>query len=75
MREILRDEENADLVPAGEPAPYVLRLNRLISDPLLGRRHAKAALVTVGKGYSAGAMARAVEAIYLRYLEPNRRVA
>jgi glycosyltransferase involved in cell wall biosynthesis len=72
MREILRDEDNADLVPAGELDGYVSRLCRLINDPARARRHAESALTTVRAGYSAEAMARAVEAIYLRYLEPER---
>lgn len=70
MREILRDEENADLVPPGEPEPYAARLGRLLTNPEVGARHAAAALATVRQGYSAEAMARAVERIYLRYLEP-----
>ena len=72
MREILRDEDNADLVPAGERDPYVSRLSRVINDPTRARRHAESALATVRAGYSAEAMAHAVEAIYLRYLEPER---
>lgn len=70
MREILRDEVNADLVPPGEPAPYVDRLRRLLAEPERAQRHAEAALQTVREGYSAEAMARAVERIYLKYLEP-----
>lgn len=72
MIEILTDEHNADLVPPGEPAPYAERLSRLITDPALAARRAAAALATVRAGYSAPAMARAVESIYLRYLEPPR---
>jgi glycosyltransferase involved in cell wall biosynthesis len=72
MREILCDEENADLVPAGARDGYVSRLTRLIDDPARGQRHAAAALATVRAGYTAEAMTRAVEAIYLRYLEPPR---
>lgn len=76
MREILRDEVNADLVPPGEPGPYVSRLDRLITNRELANRHATAALETVRAGYSAEAMARGVESIYLRYLEPhNHRAA
>jgi glycosyltransferase involved in cell wall biosynthesis len=71
MREILRDGENADLVPPGEPAPYTARVRRLITEAAVGTTHAHAALATVRAGYSAEAMARAVESIYLRYLEPK----
>lgn len=71
MREILRDGENADLVPPGEPEPYAERLRRLIAEPALAARHADAALATVRADYSAEAMARAVERIYLQYLEPK----
>jgi glycosyltransferase involved in cell wall biosynthesis len=75
MREILRDEENADLVPPGAPDPYVARLSRLIREPAVAERHAAAALATVRESYGASAMARAVEAIYLRYLEPHSPTA
>lgn len=75
MREILRDEENADLVPPGAPEPYVARLSRLIREPAVAEGHAAAALATVRESYGASAMARAVEAIYLRYLEPHSPTA
>lgn len=68
MREILRDGDNAALVPPGEPAPYVAAVRALIEQPSLVARHADAALATVRAGYSAAGMARAVEGIYQRYL-------
>jgi glycosyltransferase involved in cell wall biosynthesis len=73
MREILRDEQNAELVAPGEPGPYISRLGRLIREPERATRLAAAALETVRAGYSADAMARAVEAVYLQYLEPKGR--
>jgi L-malate glycosyltransferase len=72
MREILRDGENAALVPPGEPAPYVAAVRALLEQPGLAARRAEAALATVRAGYSATGMARAVEAIYLRYLEGKK---
>ncbi len=73
MREILRDGENALLVPPGESAPFVAGVRTLIDQPALATRLADAALATVRAGYSAQAMTRSVEAIYLRYLEGEKR--
>jgi glycosyltransferase involved in cell wall biosynthesis len=75
MREILRDGVNADLIPPGSPEPYVERLQALLSDAKKCKRYADAALETVQSGYSAQAMTRAVESIYLRYLEPPARAS
>jgi L-malate glycosyltransferase len=68
MREILRDGENAALIPPGELAPFVKALRSLCDNPALASRLADAALATVRADYSASRMARDVEAIYLRYL-------
>ena len=68
MREILRDGENAALVPPGETALFVNAVRALIEQPAHSARLAGAALVTVREGYSAAKMARAVEGIYLRHL-------
>ncbi len=73
MREILRDGENATLVPPGEAATFVAGVRTLIEQPSLAARYAEAALATVRAGYSAQAMARNVEAIYLRYLEGEKQ--
>lgn len=69
MREILRDGENASLVPPTKIAPFVQAVRDLLEHPALAEKLASGALVTVREGYSAAKMARAVEAIYLRYLE------
>ncbi len=68
MREILRDGENAALVPPGAPGPYVERVKAFIDQPSFAQRIAAAALETVRTSYSAEAMARQVEAVYLQYL-------
>lgn len=68
MREILRDGENAALVPPTEAAPFVQAVRNLIDRPAHAARIAANALATVREGYSAARMARAVEEIYLRYL-------
>ncbi len=69
MREILRDGENAALVPPSESLPFVNALRTLIEQPAHAAKLAAAALATARKDYSAVGMTRAVEAIYLRYLE------
>jgi glycosyltransferase involved in cell wall biosynthesis len=69
MREILRDGENASLVPPSEIAPFVEAVRAFIDKPAHAAKLAAAALATVRADYSAARMARDVEAIYLRYLE------
>ena len=68
MREILRDGENAALVPPTELAPFVQAVRTLIEQPAHAAKLAAGALATVRADYSAARMARDVEAIYLRYL-------
>ena len=72
MREILRDDVNALLVPPSEPSPFVEAVLSLMDQPTRAAKFAEAALATVRKDYSAAGMARAVEAIYLRYLEDEQ---
>lgn len=68
MREILRDGENAALVPADSQAAFVRAVRAFIDEPALAAKLAEGALATVRESYSAAKMARAVEATYLRYL-------
>ncbi len=72
MREILRDGENAALVPPSDIAPFVEAVRRLIDQPDYAAALASQALSTVRADYSASRMARDVEAIYLRYLEGEK---
>ncbi len=72
MREILRDGENAELVDPGGATAFVQAVCGLIENPAHAARLAAGALVAVREGYSAAKMARAVEAIYLRYLEDEK---
>lgn len=72
MREILRDGENASLLPPGEVEPFVNAVRDLIDRPAEASRLSGAALATVRADYSASRMARDVEAIYLRYLEGEK---
>jgi glycosyltransferase involved in cell wall biosynthesis len=69
MLEILRDGEDAALVPPGEGDAFAARVCELIEQPALARRFADAALAKARAHHSAEAMTRAVEAIYLKYLE------
>jgi glycosyltransferase involved in cell wall biosynthesis len=73
VREILRDDEDAALVPPGARDAFAARVTQLVAEPARARRYADAALAKVRAQYSAAAMTRAVEAIYLKYLEPARR--
>ena len=68
MREVLRDGETAALVEPGEPAPYATRVSDFITHPAAALALAEAALALVRAKYSAEAMTRAVEAIYLQNL-------
>ncbi len=70
VQEILSDGEDAALVTPGDCAGFCDRVSELIAQPETARRLANAALAKVRAGYSAEAMTRAVEAIYLQYLKP-----
>ena len=72
VQEVLRDGEDCALEPPGEREEFAARVSELIEQPALARRYADAALAKVRARYSAGAMTRAVEAIYLQYLEPGQ---
>jgi glycosyltransferase involved in cell wall biosynthesis len=71
MLEILRDGEEAALVPPGDLDAFAVRVCELIEQPDLAQRYASAALTKARAHHSAEAMTRAVEAIYLKYL-PER---
>jgi glycosyltransferase involved in cell wall biosynthesis len=68
MLEILRDGEDAALVPPGESDAFAARVCELIAQHALARRYADAALAKARAHHSAEGMTRAVEAIYLKYL-------
>ena len=72
VQEVLTDGEDCALVTPGEREDFASRVSELIEQPALARRYADAALAKVRAHYSAGAMTRAVEAIYLKYLEPGK---
>ena len=72
MREVLRDGDTAALVPAGDAAAFVAHVEQLMTNRPLASRIAENALTLVRAQYSARAMARAVESIYLKYLEDKR---
>jgi glycosyltransferase involved in cell wall biosynthesis len=69
VQEVLRDGEDAALVPPVDGAQFADRACEIIAHPEIGQRYADTALAKVRAGYSAQMMSRAVEAIYLRYLE------
>jgi glycosyltransferase involved in cell wall biosynthesis len=68
MVEILRNGEDAALVPQDECDTFAARIRELIEQPALAQRYANAALAKARAHHSAEAMTRAVEAIYLKYL-------
>jgi glycosyltransferase involved in cell wall biosynthesis len=68
MLEILRDGEDAALVPPGDLDTFAARVCELIEQPALAQRYVDAALAKARAHHSAEAMTRAVEAIYFKYL-------
>jgi glycosyltransferase involved in cell wall biosynthesis len=62
-REILRDGENALLVPPGDAPALAAALGRLLDDPLLARRLAEAAWREAA-AYSWGERARHLRALF-----------
>ena len=68
MAEILKDGVDAYLAPPGEMALFAQRTCSLLQDKLIARRFSRAGLAKVRSHYSATAMVRQVENIYLRYL-------
>ena len=72
VQEVLTDGEDCALVTPGEREHFAARVSELIGQPALAQRHADAALEKVRARFSAEAMTRAVEAIYLKYLEPAK---
>ncbi len=73
IAEILRDREDASLVQDPDADGFAGRLYELMDQPALAARRTNAALGKVREGFSAQAVARAVEGIYLKYL-PRRMV-
>ncbi len=71
VQEVLSDGEDCALVQEGDRVAFIARVDELLAQPALARRYADAALAKVRAKYSAEGMTRAVEAIYLRYLEPR----
>jgi glycosyltransferase involved in cell wall biosynthesis len=70
--EILTDGVNAFLVPAEQHQDFGPRLETLLQDPCLAQGLARRALETVRQRYSAAAMARQVESLYLQHLARRR---
>ena len=70
--EVIEDGQDGLLVPAGHRDLFVQGICRLLQDRSLGRHLAQAGRQKVRHRFSAEAMVRQVEAIYLRYLEGER---
>jgi glycosyltransferase involved in cell wall biosynthesis len=68
VAEILRDGEHGALVPPTDAAVFAERVCELIDHPDVGARRSAAALHKVQTGFSAESVARAVEGVYLKYL-------
>ena len=68
ISEVLRDGEEATLVERGNAEAFAEQVNALLHDPAKVATLAAAAQAKVRTHYSAEAMTRDVEAIYLRYL-------
>jgi glycosyltransferase involved in cell wall biosynthesis len=69
MAEILEDGKDAYLVPSREPASFARRTISLLQDQAIASRFSRAGQTKVRSQYSATAMVRRVEDLYLRYLE------
>ena len=72
VQEVLADGADCALVTPGGREDFAARVCELLEQPALARRYADAALAKVRARYSAETMTRAVEATYLKYLEPGR---
>ena len=68
VQEVLADAGDCALVTPGDREEFAARVSELIAQPVLARRYADAALAKVRAHYSAEAMTRAVEGVYLKYL-------
>jgi glycosyltransferase involved in cell wall biosynthesis len=68
MAEVLEDERDAFLVPPGDVHLFARRTCRLLQDKPLADQFGQSARAKVHKHYAAPAMARQVEAVYLRFL-------
>ena len=69
IAETLKDGRDALLVPADNKELFVDQVCRLLQDRELAQRLAQAGQETVYRSYSAEAMVRQVEAVYLQLLE------
>ncbi len=72
VEEVLADGDDCALVAPDDRAGFAARIGEMIAQPALAQRYATAALAKVRARFSAEAMTRAVEAIYLKYLEPAK---
>lgn len=72
ISEVLRNDAEATLVERGNAEAFAEQVNALLNNPARAETLAAAARAKVRISYSAEAMTRNVEAIYLRYLEPAR---
>jgi glycosyltransferase involved in cell wall biosynthesis len=64
--DVIRHNRNGSLVPARDPAALAHELIRVLSDAALRRRYAEEGRRTFEAGYSAEAMTRRYESLYLR---------
>jgi glycosyltransferase involved in cell wall biosynthesis len=69
VEEVLVDGQDGILVPPGNKALFVKEICRLLQDQRLLRRLSRAGQEKARRNYSAEAMVRQVEALYLQYLE------
>lgn len=72
IAETLRDGQDAILAPPEDKELFVDQVCRLLEDRKLAQSLARTGQETVYRSYSAEAMVRQVEEVYLRLLEPRR---
>lgn len=72
VAEVLENGRDAVLIPPGRRDLFVAEICRVLRDRSLRQRLAQAGQKKVRQGFSAEAMVRRVEALYLQYLENGR---
>ncbi len=72
VEEVLEDGQEGMVVPPGDRNLFVQGVSRLLQDRRLWQRLSRAAQKKARQCYSAAAMVRQVEALYLKYLEHGR---
>jgi glycosyltransferase involved in cell wall biosynthesis len=74
IAELIRDDENGMLFPAGDAGALARQLERLIRDPDLGSRLALAGMQTIIDGFTIARMVDEVEGYLLKLAEVRQAI-